>query len=393
MRYAAVARSGGAVLSLALAMLAAGCSGSLSDVVDRVVPGEPVYKSSRSAEPLEVPPDLSSSTINDTMAIPAGAPASGEATYSEYQRQQAGAGAGSATRVAGVLPQIRNVRVEHLGDKRWLVVRADPAQVWPRVRDFWLQQGFLIAMEDPGIGIMETDWAEKREQFRSGISKFLSKLSSALYGAAIRDKFRTRLERGADPGTTEIYVSHRGVEEIIKETDRKRGETLRKWQPRPADPELEAEMLNRLMVSFGIEQQQARQMVASRSERQARARLMRDNQGGSVLEVSEDFSRAWRRTGLALDRVGFTVEDRDRSRGLYYVRYVDPDTATKSDGGFFSKLKFWGDGDAKKGASAYLISLTGADENTSIVVLDERGERERSATAERILGLLEAQLR
>ena len=38
--------------------------------------------------------------------------------------------------------------------------------------------------------------------------------------------------------------------------------------------------------------------------------------------------RAWRRVG-ALDRVGFTVEDRDPLRRVYYVRYVDPEVDVK----------------------------------------------------------------
>ncbi len=381
---------------LATAALLAGCSGTIDETIDSVMPKrEATYKSSRSLPPLEVPPDLSSTTLNDSLQVPE--PRGGSATLSEYNdasRQVAAAGS------SGVLPDLAAARVERSGDKRWLVVQAPPAQVWPRLRDFWLEQGFLISLEDPSIGIMETDWAEKRAPIKGGfIQGVMSKLSSAFYGVATRDKFRTRLERGNEAGVTEVYVSHRGAEEVVNEAARSSpsADDIRSWQPRPADPELEAEMLTRLMVYFGTTEEDARQRIAETDQRPERAEMQRDG-GGSVLTLKESFSRAWRRTGLALDRVGFTVEDRDRSRGLYFVRYVDPDKdVTGKDEGFFSKLAFWrGDGTRDTSRDAYLISLVGGrdgDDNTQVVVLNKEGERESSATADRILTLLHEQLR
>ncbi|HEY5701653.1 MAG TPA: outer membrane protein assembly factor BamC, partial [Gammaproteobacteria bacterium] len=295
-------------------------------------------------------------------------------------------------------------RIERSGDKRWLVVSATPAQVWPRIREFWIEQGFLINQEDPSIGIMETDWAEQRAEFKAGfIKNILNKLNEALYGAATRDKFRTRLERGAEPGTTEIFVSHRGAEEVSTgkvtraQDDTASRDESRVWQPRPADPELEAEMLNRMLVSFGIEEQRAAGMLARSRDKRDRAKMVRDQDGIKALSLDENFSRAWRRTGLALDRVGFTVEDRDRSRGLYFVRYVDPDAdISGKKKGFFSKLKFWGSDDKPDRDNAYLISLIGGkdgDESTQVVILNKRGEPESSDTADRILGLLHEQLK
>ncbi len=377
--------------------LLAGCSGTIDDTIESVLPKrEATYKSSRSLPPLEVPPDLSSATLNDSLQVPEAR--GGSATLSEYSsasRQVAAAGS------SAVLPNLSGARVERSGDKRWLVVDAPPSVVWPRVRDFWLEQGFLIAQEDASIGIMETDWAEKRAPIKGGfLQGLVQKLSSAVYGVATRDKFRTRLERGAQEGVTEVFLSHRGAEEVVNEAARSTpsAEDLRSWQPRPADPELEAEMLTRLMVFFGQGEEQARQRIAQAPDRPERARMQRDG-GGSVLTLQESFSRAWRRTGLALDRVGFTVEDRDRSRGLYFVRYVDPDKDAKgkSEKGFFSKLAFWRGDDARDTSQdGYLISLIGGrdgEENTQVVVLNKEGEREAGATADRILTLLHEQLR
>jgi len=386
-----------ALLAAVAVALASGCSGTIDETIDSVLPKrEATYKSSRSLPPLEVPPDLSSSALGDSLQVPGDA--AGSATYSQYETasQQVASVGGT-----GVLVDPSNVRIERAGDERWLVVEAPPAQVWPRIRDFWLEQGFLIQVEDPSIGIMETDWAEKRAPIKGGIVRgLLSKLSNAVYGVSTRDKFRTRIERGTTEGVTEIYVSHRGAEEVVSEapTSRPAADDVRSWQPRPADPELEAEMLARMMVFFGDDENDARQRIAEAEPRPERALLQRDG-GGSLLTLEEPFSRAWRRTGLALDRVGFTVEDRDRSRGLYFVRYVDPerDARGQEEKGFLSKLAFWKSDDTRDTSrDAYLISLLGGrngQDSTQVVVLNPEGQREASGTAERILDLLHKQLK
>lgn len=377
-----------------LAVGLAACSGTADDLLDPILPEkDAAYKSSKTAPPLEVPPDLSSSTLNDTMVVPS--LAQGSATYSDYANGTQVA----LTGVNGVLPRLNGVQVERAGSERWLVVDVPPGVVWPKARNFWLSQGFLIQMEDPSIGIMETDWAEKNTRFDGGaISNFFSKLSSQLYGATTRDMYRTRLEHGTIPGTTEVYVSHRGAEyvstgKVTRAQDDTGTEEEYVWQPRPSDPELEAEMLNRLIITFGIKKETATTLVATAPERPPRAHIVRDGEGASVLDLQDNFSRAWRRTGLALDRVGFTVEDRDRSRGLYYVRYIDTDKVDAGkDDSFFGTLKFWGDDEASD-QNEYLVSLVGKQSTTQIVILDTDGKREYGETADRILGLLHDQLK
>ena len=374
-----------------------GCAGSIDGLIDEYLPEkEATYKSSKRLPPLEVPPDLSRAAINDALVVP-GRNGGDGTTFSQYATAEQASANAATGGTAGVLPNFSTVKVEREGDKRWLVIQAPASKVWPNVRDFWLEQGFIIEVEDPGIGIMETDWAEKRSDLRSGfIERMMGRFSSTVYGAATRDKFRTRLERGSERGATEVYISHRGAEEIssrvggtsITETYEEKA-----WQPRPSDPELEAEMLTRMMVYLGVAKEQALDQIAKGPARPDRARMVRESSGASVLSVDDEFSQVWRRTGLALDRVGFTVEDRDRSRGLYFVRYVDPgeDIGSK-DTGFLSKLKFW-ESDEKPEATEYLISLVGGDQSTQILVLDKQGARDTTATADRILGLLHAQLR
>jgi outer membrane protein assembly factor BamC len=239
---------------------------------------------------------------------------------------------------------------------------------------------------------METDWAENRAKLpQDAIRGTIGKVFDSLYSTSERDKFRTRLEKGAEPGTVEIYVSHRGMYEVY--TSEGRSET--RWQPRPADPELEAEMLRRLMVRLGAEEFQAKSMVASEAK-QERAKLSRSGDGAGAVLLEESFDRAWRRVGLALDRVGFTVEDRDRAQGLYFVRYVDPDVDGKSknqDKGFLSKLAFWKDSGDKPVQAQYRIYLRADGDATRVEVLTREGGVDRSETSKRILGLLHEQLK
>ncbi len=366
-------------------LLALSACNTISAKLDELGQNDKVdYKKSRSLPPLEIPPDLTSSTIDESLVVPDITP-SGSATFSAYSGERNDPAA--AARGENVLPTQDTVRMEREGDKRWLVIKGEPAQIWPKVREFFIQSGFLIKQEDPKVGIMETDWMENRADIpKDPIRSVLSKVFDSLYSAATRDKFRVRLERGKEDGSTELYISHRGVEEVAKGS-----ETI--WQSRPSDPELEVEILNRLVVSFGVDEQKAKALLAQAAPERPRTALTRDAGGQAALTVEEDFSRAWRRTGLALDRVGFTVEDRDRSRGLYFVRYADPLKDEKKDPGFLSKLKFWGGKDDKVIAEQYLVSLIGAESQTRIVILDKDGKPENSDTSNRILALLEEQLK
>lgn len=375
-------RSG--MLMMLLATLCA-CN-ALSAKLDEVTSGsnndKAEYKKSRSLPPLEVPPDLTSSTIDDALVVPDIDP-DGTATFSAYSEERQDP---QAKPTETVLKQQENITVERDGDKRWLLMQGQPEQIYPKIREFWQDAGILLKLEDPRIGIMETDWIENRADIpKDPIRSFLSKALDSLYSASTRDKFRVRLERGKDEGTTEVYVTHRGVEEVVQ------GEST-VFQERPSDPELEIEMLNRLVVFFGVDDKKAKTLLAKESGGGPRAQLARDAEGNSALSLNEDFSRAWRRTGLALDRVGFTVEDRDRSRGVYYVRYIDPLKDDKKRG-FLSKLAFWKDGD-KPDNNQYVVSVVG-EENaaTRIVVLNKEGVRENSDTSNRILALLEEQLK
>lgn len=373
-------------VSLLLVGLLAGCSGNILPESKKIE-----YKSAGKLPPLEIPPDLTQQSRDERYAVPDVSSSKGSATYSAYSSERAGQA--RTTTAQDLLPQVDRMRIERAGTQRWLVVGGSPEKLWPGVKEFWQELGFLVNVELPEAGIIETDWAENRAKIPQDIIRgTIGKVFDSLYSTAERDKFRTRLEKGAEPGTVEIYISHRGMYEIY--TNEGKSET--RWQPRPADPELEAEMLRRLMVRLGVDETRAKTMVAA-EQRQDRAKLSRATDGAGALLLEEAFDRAWRRVGLALDRVGFTVEDRDRSQGLYFVRYVDPDADSKKkddDKGFLSKLMFWkgGAGD-KPNQAQYRIHLKTAGESTSVQVLTREGGVDRSDTSRRILGLLHEQLK
>ncbi len=346
------------------------------------------YKSAGKLPSLEVPPDLTRPTADDRYLVP-DAP-KGSATFSTYNMDRE-LRPGSAA-AGGVLPEQSDARVERAGTQRWLVVKGDPAQVWPVVKDFWQETGFVVNVETPEAGIMETDWNENRARVSDpgAIRSVLGKLLDMAYSTPERDKFRTRIERGAQAGTTEIYVSHRGMQEVyITE-----GKDQTRWQPRNADPDLEAEMLRRMMLRFGVQEARAKQIVAASEA----PRVAMASQSGGVLTVNDQFDRAWRRVGLALDRVGFTVEDRDRSKGIYFVRYIDPDADVKSGkqeeglfGRMFGGLKFWGSSEKK--SEQYQIAVRDNKNTAQVNVLTKDGKQEQSSTANRILTLLYDQLK
>ena len=372
-------------LLAALVVVLAGCSSSIleSKKIE--------YKSAGKLPPLEIPPDLTQPTRDDRYTVPDVAP-KGTATYSSYSGERGGQVRTSTAQ--DVLPQVDKMHMERSGSQRWLVVSGTPDKLWPSIKDFWQDLGFIVNVETPEAGVMETDWAENRAKIpQDFIRSAIGKVFDDVYSTAERDKFRTRLEKGSEPGTTEIYISHRGMYEVYVAE----GKSQTRWEPRPADPDLEAEMLRRLMVRLGVDEERAKILMADTGNQAERAKLSRQKEGAGSLEVLEPFDRAWRRVGLALDRVGFTVEDRDRSQGLYFVRYVDPEADAQkkdADKGFLSKLAFWRSSKSKVDQSPqYRIYVKSEGDNSSVQVLTREGGVDNSDTSRKILALLYEQLK
>jgi len=373
-------------LALAALLLVGACSTDGSSGGGKVD-----YKTAKTLPPLDIPPDLSTPSREGRYTLPEGAKAG--TTLSVYQ---AGRAAQPAPGTSAVLPATQGMRVERDGSQRWLVVNEPPEKLWPQLREFWQENGFILRQEDAAVGIMETDWAENRATISdSWVTRTLGGLLRSAHGTGERDKYRTRLER-TPTGGAEVYISHRGMEEVFSKAGTQlEGARDPVWQTRPSDPELEVEFLRRLMVRLGAPSEKAQAMIATAQPPQ-RAVLKKGLDGNELLEVFEPFDRAWRRVGLALDRVGFTVEDRDRQKGVYFVRYADPDAemARKSaEQSMFSWLMFWREDGPKVKAEQYRVAVIGETDNSRVQVLDKNGAAESSATSRRILTLLHEQLK
>ena len=413
-----------AALVLTAAALLAGCTvtNPISDTID--------YRSARpTRQALDVPPELSALPSSDRFAVP-GAPAS--ASQAAAQRPATGAVSGAAA--VPVVATTQVARIERAGQQRWLVVDLPPEQVYPVVRDFWPSVGMTLERDDPALGIVETGWSENRAKIPQDIiRRTIGRVFDNMWSTGERDRFRTRLER-TPKNTTEIFISHRGMEEVFSTSAK--DSTI--WQPRASDPELEAEMLQRLLLRFAPNAGQATTgatrapattgrpsavatpgaapagaapaaaaaagaassaatgaaVAPSAGQTQTQTVRLVRGEGGRAqrVEIDEPFDRAWRRVGLGLDRGAFTVEDRDRANGVFFVRYLDPEVEAKQRGqqGVFSKL--FGS-DPKIVAPQYRVQVASSGSGSVVTVLDQEGKPESSPIGDRILTLLSQQLR
>ncbi len=284
------------------------------------------------APTLEVPPEMTSPAGDERFKIPQ-SEGSGVATYSNYNRT----GTTAATTPAGnLLPEVKGVHLERSGTQRWLVVNDKAEAVWPTVKAFWKENGLVIKTEEEAVGLIETDWSENRAKIpQDGVRGLIGKVFDGLYSSGERDQYRTRLERSKDGTSTEIYITHRGMEEVLSAD-----KNTSKWQARANDPELEAIMLQRLLVRLGGKPAQAAEIAASNITTTGvigAATLQEIYDGSQVIIIQDAFDKSWRRAGLAIEQSGFTLEDKDRTKGVYLVR---PAKVTRS---LLDKLQFWKD--------------------------------------------------
>ena len=342
------------------------------------------YKAAQSGPSLEIPPDLTPPKFDDRYKA-------GTATLSGVNAANRSAVLSGA---GGVLPAVSGMRIERAGSERWLVVPGTAEANFPRIREFWSTMNMNLVLDDSRIGLMETDWQENRARIQEDIvRRTIGKVFDNLYSSGTRDKYRTRIERGVN-STTEIYVSHRGLEE---QNVGSTASPVFRWEFRKPEPEYEAEILNRMMQYLGAPREEASQIVktalapAAAAARVNQAEIVRSG-GVSSLSMNDSFDRSWRRVGLALDRVGFTVVDRDRTAGTYFVRYADPEVMAKNEPGILDKLKFW-NSETKDVVEQYRITVKETGGKTAVAVLDKSGTADSTPVGTRIVTLLYEQLR
>jgi outer membrane protein assembly factor BamC len=340
------------------------------------------YKRATQATTLEVPPDLTQLRRDSRYQVSGSNTASGMASNSGSMGRSAN-DAGTATNQAG------NARIERSGSQRFLIVQRNADSVWEPLREFWKDNGFVLTLDQPELGIMETDWAENRAKLpQDFIRRTLGKVFDSVYSTGERDRFRTRVERTTNG--LEITITHRGLTEIY--TTNAKDATA--WTPRAADPELEIEFLRRLMLRLGGQNQTAGSSAntaaigvsasAPSTSMPSDVKVTKLNNLPAI-EIRDGFDRAWRRVGVAIDRTGFTVEDRDRAQGVFFVRYAPPGTSGKEPG-FFAKL-FTSD-KVIPTLAKYRIAVTSKGDISTVQVQGADGIPETSANAERIIKLL-----
>lgn len=311
--------------------------------------------------PLEVPPDLVRPANNESLAPVQAAKA----------------------KEPGLLPNVQGVRQENAGAQRWLVVDQPPEKIWPVLQSFLTQMNLSILSERPELGIIETDWAENRAHVSAdAVNRAIAKALPGLFSSGFKDRYRVRLEPGAQAGTSEIYLTHLGValEEVPHPIDEV-SKTV--WRPRPSDPDLEAEMLRLLMLRLGVPAPQAETILATPGP--VHARLVKEGETNRLL-LDDEPQRAWRRVGLALDRLNVVVENRDRPQAAYVVRYNE---AVKEEAGFFGRM--FDKVDTRASGGEFLVSVVPAGGGSEVRVAPREGAQ--PAVAQQILTWLHEQLK
>lgn len=372
--------------SLVLALLVFGLSAcsSLQDTLsgDNAID----YQSAQRTDPLSIPPDLTQAAADPRYR----APATGSTTLTEFQsaNQAAPATAQSALTQVAVLPTYPDIEVKRDGDLRWLVVNQPPEQLFPKVEEFWYESGFNLDVIDPKAGLMITNWAENRAKIpETGLRELFGTFLETLWDSGEREKFSTRLERVND-NRTEVFITHQQMQEVLTDYGGNNAEV--KWERGREDPGLNAAMLARLMVFLGEDVQKARQQMAQAQEQSLKPAVQNNVATDGTLTVDEPFEMAWRRVGLALDSGNFAVDDRNRSAGDFYVRYVDTDTGRKmEEPGFFSRLFGSSEPPPK---TQYRLNLKGEGDKTVLSVYDDQGVLQNNETATRMLSVLAERL-
>lgn len=326
-----------------VATLVSGC-GAFSGL-DQVVPdNSKKYRKAETMPPLDVPPDLSSERINDEIA----GNQKGSATYSEFEEAATNPLASKYNIAPEVKPSLSGE-----GDKRHLVIPGERDVTWQRLLDFWSDKGVEIKRKDLRIGLMDTE------------------VGSDNYA------YRLRMERGDTSKIAEVYVGAAGMEENAQKNEA---------------------MLRQIAEYLGglYQQDKAEKKEVEQSQPQVETVsvvLLNEDNDHQALLISQDFPDVWQRTGRILDSKGFAIEEQDRSRGLYFVHYLDPfNEVEKDEEGIFSKLAFWKDDEEKAPDEYYYIKLISDAEKTKMIILDAEETRTSSDTAKRLLGLMQEQL-
>ncbi|HEB85743.1 MAG TPA: outer membrane protein assembly factor BamC [Gammaproteobacteria bacterium] len=302
-----------ALLILSLAMMACSSTGPHYEG-DYNVQNE-------NGKPLEVPPGLVLPRGDESLKIPS--IAAEQTSIASYEKKGTvkNRDGSSGTATAGV-------RMRRDGAVRWLEFDAPADKVWSKLESFFKSLGFKIVHEDKKLGMMETDWQENRVKLPSD---WFSVIFNSFSSAGLKDRYIARLEQDGDK--TLLFITHQGLREKHIEDDTSDADDTY-WEYRKSDPGLEREMLMRFLIFQGIKKNTAKAITTKKEI--SHAKLV-EEKGNLYLNVTETFPRTWRRVGLAMDRMGIHVDDRNRSAGVYYFS-LNKDFRNQEDKNWFEGI-------------------------------------------------------
>lgn len=319
------------------------------------------YKNNRSVKTLDFPPDLTKPEYDMAFALPA----DGVISASNVSAQ-----ANAYTldgRKISVLPASPTVRSGGIGNIHWLDVDTSAEALWPKLREFWRSIGIDLKRDEPRIGIMETNWAENRAGLpMNWFHKALNKALQGGFDAGYRDRYRIRLEKKS-ANTTRVYLTHKGAEKVITDS-------LTGWELRPPNHELEAELLNRLKAYLQGDSNAAVRSSITKTNRSQTSSLVSlvTQEGRHVLQVHDNYKRAWVLTGVMLDRMGLVIDKRNQAAGIYDVTYRGDD-ADGAKRGFLSNL-FGGRKTILIKGQAYQVHVQDSRKLSEVRITDEEGK-------------------
>jgi len=245
-------------------------------------------------------------------------------------------------------------------------------------------------MDEPVIGIMQTEWIHNKEGTGDEDKNFLAKFFEQDELSGSQDQFKTRIARDPETGTTQVYISHRGTaySHVLSTKANDEKNEGNEWGFRASDNELEVEMLSRLMIYLGLERSELDEHLVNIRLFSPRASLKVDyKENETYLELKGEYSRNWHRTLHQLERLNFEVPESNMKSGLSGdgVMLVGTDIDTKVEkSGFFT---FSTEYENQK-KQIYLIFTEETHELTRISMEDKDGEIDNSPEAVEFLTLL-----
>jgi len=326
------------------------------------------YYANNSVTSLEVPPDLTSPSYENSFRLSEFA--SGidtnmvNLTNSEIENND-----------KKILVAPSDISVKKSGNRRWLEVNKDSETIWKLSNQFLKELGFTIKNSNKKIGIMETNFLENRKPeipaqtmgfFRSALQSTIENVNYTLPSV---DKYKIRIEPKSD-FITEVYLSVNSMAEVISGSGN--NETTL-WQNSEKDYALEAEMLYRLMVYLGGDSAKAREKIISAKDNNKVVVNVKDGLNGyAKLVFNLNLIDTWDNISWAISETNVQVEDRDIKERAFYINL-----ARTADKGIMSKI--FGE-DAI--LNTYQIQLKSIDSSLTEVYFQDISEANEQETKE-----------